>query len=60
MKCSTTSDLSPPRVLMSEASASGPEEIREAPAGERTGASVPAEEEGRCPWITTEGKTYQK
>ena len=42
------------------ASASGPEGIREAPAGDLTGALVPAEEEGACPWITTDGKTYQK
>ena len=45
---------------MSEASVSGPEEIKEAPAGDLTGASVPAEEEGECPWIMTDDKTYQR
>ena len=45
---------------MSGASASGPEEIREAPAGDLTGALVPAGEEGACQWITTDDKTYPR
>ena len=45
---------------MSGASGSGPEGIKEALAEDLTGASVTAEEEGECPWIMTDDKTYQK